>query len=419
MATIRFFGGVGVIGSSKILIEQEGWRILLDFGLDFSPGLGLFRGAVRPRPGHELSDRLKTQMAPHIPHLYRPELLRSINNLPGGSDGHTAVFITHAHLDHIGLAGAIDPAIPIWASPETVQLMHALEISGEDSGGEWPVLRPMAAEQPIAFGPFQVTRYAVDHDIIGASGYAVETEDGVVAFSGDLRLHGRHPEQTWKFAHKVRGARALIMEGTTLSFGFQDATRTEEDVDQAFAKILAQTPGLVLATVYPRNIERVAAFIQVAREMGRTFLWPERMTQFFQAMGLAAESWDADHLDPIQKHPERYIIQLTAQDWPMMLDLPMGPSATFIHANGEPLGTFDPHWTLLQDWLAVVHTSFWAIGTGGHASPDDIRALLDVIQPDILFPLHSKDPDRMLPPVGTVRWLPEKDRLYDLSRGKG
>ena len=37
MADISFWGGVGVIGSSKVLIEQDSWRVLLDMGLDFSP----------------------------------------------------------------------------------------------------------------------------------------------------------------------------------------------------------------------------------------------------------------------------------------------------------------------------------------------------------------------------------------------
>lgn len=414
MATVRFYGGVGVIGSSKILIEQGGWRVLLDFGLDFSPGTGLFRGAVGPRPGHELSDRLKTQMAPGIPFLYRPELMGAVGDLPSGTDGRTAVFITHAHIDHIGLAGDIDPRIPIWASADTARIMNALK-SSQELQGSWPELQVMAAETPVSFGPFRVVRYDVDHDIVGASGYGVETEDGVVAFSGDLRLHGRHPEKTWHFAQKVQGARALVMEGTTLSFGFQEAVRTEGQVDRDFARIVGMTPGLVLATVYPRNIERVAAFMQVAEELHREFLWPRPMARFFQAMGLKAEVWDADRLEGVNKHPERYIMQLSPPDWPMMLDLPLGPGAAFIHANGEPLGAFDPHWTLLQDWLAALHTGFWPIGTGGHASPDGIRQLLETIRPDILFPLHSREPDRMQPPPGAARWLPEKDRVYDLS----
>lgn len=84
------------------------------------------------------------------------------------------------------------------------------------------------------------------------------------------------------------------------------------------------------------------------------------------------------------------------------------PGSVFVHANGEPLGAFDPGWDVLQDWLKFLHVPFWSIGTSGHASPEDLNRLVQWVQPDILFPLHSREPDRLLPPPGTLRWLPER-----------
>ncbi len=122
----------------------------------------------------------------------------------------------------------------------------------------------MKAEDPVRLGPLTITRYDVDHDILGASGYGVRTEDGLVAFTGDLRLYGRHPEKTWDFARPVIGARALVMEGITLSFGFDVAVRSECEGDQSFAEIVRSTPGLVLVTLYSYNLEPGAPSI---------FLW--------------------------------------------------------------------------------------------------------------------------------------------------
>ncbi len=336
----------------------------------------------------------------------------------GGSDGKTAVFITHAHLDHIGLTGWVDSEIPMYASAETIRIMDALSQAGDGVEGGTPKFLPIHAGAPVDFGPFKVRRYDVDHDVIGASGYGVQTADGLLAFTGDIRLHGRHPERSLAFASAVAGARALVIEGTTLSFGFTHGERTEWDVDRQFGTIVGETPGLVLLTIYPRNLERVQAFLGQAKDHGREIVWPAPMARFFRAMGLGGilALGDQVSLEQVQDQPQRYVLDLAGDQMPLLLDLPLGPGSVFVHANGEPLGAFDPRWELLQDWLTFRHTPFWPIGTGGHASPDDLNRLVEIIHPDIVFPLHSQAPDRLVPPPGTLRWLPQRGgRRFDLA----
>ena len=338
--------------------------------------------------------------------------------LASGSDGHTALFISHAHIDHIGLTGWVDPTIPIFSAPDTQRLMDALAQAGDTPEGYAPTLIPMEEGQPVEWGPFRVRRYPVDHDVVGASGYAVETEDGVVAFTGDIRLHGRHPELSQRFAQTVHGARALVIEGTTLSFGFREAPRTEAAVDELFAKALNDTPGMVLMSLYPRNLERVESFLAIAQHAGRAILWPNAMAEFFRAWGLKdilAFGSDVD-VAAIRSNPASFILQLTPELLPWLLEMPVGPGSVFLHANGEPLGVFDPKWDVLQDWLKFLHIPFWPIGTGGHASPDDLNRLVEWVRPEILFPLHSQEPDRLIPPPGTMRWLPQRGgRRYSLG----
>ena len=418
MAEISFWGGVGVIGSSKVLIEQRGWRVLLDLGLDFTPVPHLFRGRVAPRAGYALQDQMRTGSVPAIPHLYRPQALAGLD-LAGGSDGKTALFLTHAHPDHAGLAGWVDSNVPIYASDVTRQILDAEAAAGRGLPGGVPALQPLTLGEPLSFGPFQVSAHPVDHDVPGAVGYLVETEDGVVAYTGDIRLHGRHPELSLRFAEKARGARALVIEGTTLSFGFQRAEPTEKMADAAFAEILDRTPGLVLMAALPANLERVEAFLNIAHERRRTVLWPEAQAQFLQRMGLnPIESLDLEaRKKDIHAHPGSYVVQMTVPEIPSLLDLPVGPGSVFVHANGEPFGDFDPDWPVLQDWLAFTHTPFWSIGTSGHASPADLHLLVETVAPDIVFPIHSAEPDRLIPPPGTARWLPERGgRRFSLSR---
>lgn len=130
MATIEFWGGVGVIGGSKILIQQDGHRVLLDIGLDIPSGGDLFRLPVRRRPGRELADRLRLGGAPALPGLFAPEALEAGSPLAEPA-GETAVFVSHPHIDHVGLAGFVRPEVPVHAHTDAVDVLTALAATGQ------------------------------------------------------------------------------------------------------------------------------------------------------------------------------------------------------------------------------------------------------------------------------------------------
>jgi ribonuclease J len=414
MARVRFYGGVGVIGSTKVVVEQDGFRVVLDMGADIPGREGLVRPPLRLRPGTELRTRLRLGEAPPIERLFRPAAVEG-TSVEGGADGRTALFISHAHIDHVGVLGWVDPAVPIHAAPETVQMLAALESAGQGLEGGAAVVQPMAEDEPVAVGPLAVERVAVDHDIPGASGFLVHTEDGTVAYSGDLRLHGRHPERTERFAARAHGAAALVIEGTTLSGDPRVTVRPELEVDAAFADAVARTPGVVLVSVYPRDVERVTAFVQAAALVGRTVLWPPAVAAFLRAWGFTdVHELDDAALAAVRDEPSRFVVQLAVDSLDLLLDLPLAASV-YLHANGEPLGPFQAGWELLQQWLARVGVPFTSIGTSGHATPHDLHRVAELVAPGVLYPLHSADPYRFVPPPGTLRVLAEYGRWYEVA----
>lgn len=414
MVRVSFWGGVGRIGSTKAVVEAEGVRLILDLGLEFSTPRGLFREGLRPRPEHALRDRLRTGEVPALSGIFRTDAVdgSGVEGAQAGA-GRTAVFITHGHLDHAGLVGFVDPTIPLYASPETVAVVRAFRAAGAMEGGP-PVWTPLAADTPVTVGPFTVTRYPVDHDVAGASGYLIETPDGKIAYPGDFRLHGRHPDLSLAFAERVRGARALILEGTTLSFDPAFPERSETEADAAFGEILGRAPGLVLLSLYVANVERVESFRAIAREAGRTLWFVPRQADFLEAFGLGEVlRLTPDALRLIRRAPGEAVLALGFDDLPWLLDLPVGPGAVFVHANGEPFG-FEPRFAVLTDWLRFTHTPYWDIGSGGHALPGDLARIGDIVRPDILFPVHSQTPERMPVPPGTRLFPPARGRCYPL-----
>jgi ribonuclease J len=46
----------------------------------------------------------------------------------------------------------------------------------------------------------------LDLDVPGASGYLVTASDGVLAFTGDIRFHGHHPERSARRAAAAAAA---------------------------------------------------------------------------------------------------------------------------------------------------------------------------------------------------------------------
>ncbi|HJP77646.1 MAG TPA: MBL fold metallo-hydrolase [Pseudonocardiaceae bacterium] len=419
MASFEFWGGLGVIGSSKIMISDGGHRVLLDIGLDIPSGANLFRVPVRIRPDRELADRLRVGAAPALPGIYDPAFLDDGDPLAAavGEAANTHIFVSHPHIDHVGLAGWVRPEVPVHAHSDAVDLLEALAANGQGLPGGDPDWQRLADDEVVEVGAMTVRCIPVDHDVPGACGYLVSTPEGSIAYTGDIRFHGHHPEVSDAFVDAVRGVDVLITEGTTLSFTPPEGRpRGEEDVLAEFVDIVAAAPGLVLLSTYPRDVERVADFIEAAANLGRTIVWPTDIAGFLRALGVNASSW-SDEIDLAAVHakPGAFLIVPEADDLPALLDLPLRPGDPFIHANGEPLGEFDPRWPVFSDWLAQFGVELHKIGCWGHALPDQVHAMVERVAPKVVFPIHTFEPTRLAPPIGVRRVVAAYGTRYALD----
>ncbi|MBW8806425.1 MAG: MBL fold metallo-hydrolase [Catenulisporales bacterium] len=418
--TVEFWGGVGVIGSSKVLITEGDHRVLLDFGLDIPRGTDLFRPPVVPRPQSYLADRLRVGAAPRLPGVYDPAMLEPGDPL-GEQGPATAVFVSHAHIDHCGLVGALRPGAEVYAAPETVAVMSALAKAGDGLPGGDPDWRPLAEAAPVAFGPLTVERVTVDHDVPGASGYLVTTSDGLLAFTGDIRFHGRAPERAWRLAERAAGCEMFVTEGTALGLpAFPGPVRTEDDVERDFAEALDAAAGdLVLLAMYPRDLERVREFIAVADAAGRRIVWGEAVAVFLRELGAeGVVAYSEVGLAGIRADPGAFVYQPDLRDLrgiPDLADLPVGPGTVWLHANGEPLGPFESRWSLFTEWLDALKIPLRRIGSFGHATADDLHTLVHRVAPRTVVPIHTDAPERLHPVGGPRRLLPDLARAYDLG----
>ena len=444
--TIEFYGGLGVIGSSKIVVRHGVSRVQLDMGLDIPNGEDLMAAPVGidSRPGRELADLLRIGAAPRVPGLYDARWLPddvADDRLLAEAGGPHALFLSHAHLDHMGLAGFVRPSVPVYASAQTVELLRALAASGEGVLGaeqDWQVIEFGA---PVAVGEITVQALPVDHDVPGACGFLVTTPAGRVAFTGDLRFHGEEAELSYDFATAVAGVDVLITEGTSLSWEpLSDTATTERDVVERFRGALAEASGLVLIALYPRNVGRAMQLMFAARAAGRTLVWPGRVAALFARLGWQGiVTWDESRpqahghrdavasargdgfpietvsLDAVRAAPERFVVMPDPHDLPSLLDLPLRAGDVLLHSNGQPLGDFDTWWRPFIAWLGKLGVELRFAGSSGHATADDLHAMVERIAPPVVFPIHSFSPRRLQVPAGTRRVIAEYGVRYGLD----
>ena len=201
-----------------------------------------------------MKDGLRLGALPPIEGLYNRTDLRSLP-LPayGESLPLPFVLISHMHIDHMGALGLLADEAEVYMTEDSRKLYCGLVKANDvfyrphcQTFG----VPPMEWRQK---GDLSFRMIPVDHDVPGACGLEIVTPDGRICYTGDLRLHGFHPEWTMAFADMARGADVCITEGVTASF-IEDfdavvpdkglhAVMTEEALQSAIAAAASDAAG--------------------------------------------------------------------------------------------------------------------------------------------------------------------------------
>jgi ribonuclease J len=128
---------------------------------------------------------------------------------------------------------------------------------GQDSPRTRKKLEPgQCANYRSADLPFEVSAYPVDHSIVGATAYILRG-DTTIAYTGDIRLHGKNGDSTRKFVNKAKEASVVIIEGTRAGPSSRGEKITEKSVCEICQESVENSSGLVVADFSARNFERL------------------------------------------------------------------------------------------------------------------------------------------------------------------
>jgi ribonuclease J len=384
----------------KFLVERGDARCLFDFGREHAPGRDLFSLGLKPRPGRELADLIAAGVAQRLAGVY----------VGDAWDERTEVFISHMHLDHTGLIPFLGPDVPLYY-PAAMEPVRA----AADSSGYLAWRRPPGSMvgdgETIDVGPIRVRFVAVDHDVPGSTGFLIETPELTIAFTGDHRWHGFHPELTERFAAKATGADLLIQEG--VSFGYLPVEGAPPPLSEAEAiaelgRAVAEAPGLVVVNCYGMNRERVAGLAAACAAAGRRLLMEPQMA--------ALAGWPdvLGPLEAVRDDPRGHCIQLGFESLPLLIDLQPPAGSVWIQSGGAPMGTYDPAYAVLEAWVARFGLELRTITSSGHSRPEDIVRMVSTIRPKVVLPVHSRAPEALVVP-GVPSFLPEAGVTYRIA----
>jgi ribonuclease J len=298
MVRLTFHGGVNEIGGNKILLEDDGARILFDFGASFGQSGKYFSEFLQPRKLNGIGDFLEFGLLPDLPGIYRPDYISRIGRKPEPL-GCQGLFLSHAHADHASYINHLRCDLPIFCSQETRAILQALndtasgsfadltelvrcfetyentrgEISKKTTRTHPDIVMPrafntMAPGAKVRIDSIEVIAYPVDHSLPGATAFVAHTPAGSIAYTGDYRFHGRRGKATDAFIDALSRDRpdVLITEGTRVGEG---ETRREADVEDDVARFSSPTNGLTVCNWPVRDTDRMLSFLNAAKTMGK------------------------------------------------------------------------------------------------------------------------------------------------------
>jgi ribonuclease J len=381
-----FLGGLGEVGRNMAALELDGRTLLLDTGLSFPgedmPGIDL----VLPDWAY-LRDRL------------------------GTIDG---AILTHGHEDHVGALPYLlrETDLEVYATALTLALLGPkLEEHGVTDRAR---LHEIASGDSVRIGPFAARFHRVTHSIPDGVAVALDTPAGTLLHTGDFRLDptpidGRLTDLQGLAEEARRGVHVMLSDST----GSERAgsVPSERTVGPALREIIEDARRLVVVACFASHIHRIQQICDAALAVGRkvAFLGRSMLNSVEQASRLGhirvpeEDIVEIDRLGDLDPR-EVAVVSTGSQGEPLSaLALMAAHDHKHVHLEegdtvilsssvipGNEVAIHRVIDGLYRTGADVFHVGIAPVHVSGHASADELKLMLNLIQPRWFIPIHGE-----------------------------
>jgi len=425
---ITFYGGVNEIGGNKILLKDRKVKVFFDFGQSFTMGADFFTDRLAPRGLYGLKDYFEFDLMPRISGLYSERQLM-YTDLRYSRPKFDAVFISHAHFDHVAHIYFIDEKIPIICGSSTKFFIESVEETTSVFFGEHPY-ETFRTGGIVKIDSLKIEPIHVDHSIPGAYGFLIHTSRGDIVYTGDIRAHGPKKEMTDEFVAKACDCEpvALITEGTRMVEEEKRVSYSESEVKEKSKEIVSSTNRIAFVTHYGRDTDRFRTMYEVAKENDRKIVIFPRMAHLLKKLvedehldlpdplkdddilvyykrkktGTFSEEdyfiWERPFMSKmvtaeyVHENQSDLIMDLDFYQFGELIDIKPDEGSHFIHSMSEPFSEEDIEDQVMHNWLNHFKIKFHQLHASGHLSRKELTEMIKQINPKAIYPVHTENP---------------------------
>ncbi len=425
---LTFYGGACEIGGNKILLEDKGVKVYIDFGQCFHFGEDFFYEYLEPRSANGLEVYFEFGLIPKVSKIYSEDMLK-LTDLKYEKPDVDGIIISHSHSDHNNHLQFIDSSIPVFIGHGTKKLMDVYQFlypQFQNYGGHNDIVTFKSGDK-LKIKHIEIMPIHVEHSVPGAYGFIIKTSKGNIVYTGDLRIHGPKKEYTEEFIEKAAKAKPYILlcEGTRMNYE-SEHNMTEEEVSEKVNSIIKSSKGTVFAYFSMSNVDRFNSVYKAAVANKRIMVVDTRLAYVMSQMKDKVNfsdplndpnikvyfriskscsfkdtdyyKWEREYCSKminykeIKKNPKKYVMFLGFYKL-MELVYIQPKNADFIYSMSEHFLEGEDNEEMrivLENWMKHFKLNFHKAHCSGHASQEDIKKIVTSIKPKILIPIHTE-----------------------------
>lgn len=327
-----------------------------------------------------------------------------------------AIFLTHAHEDHIGALALILPRLrtkaPIYATPFTAHLAQGKLAERGQKQVSIDVI-PLGAE--IEAGPFTVRYITLTHSIPEPNALSLKTPLGTILHTGDWKIDPEPQlgaETDIEALTKLGDEGVLAMVCDSTNVFVEGESGSEGTVRKNMTELISSLKGRVAVTTFASNVARVATVIEAARQAGRSVCLVGRsmhkITDAAVATGVIKNMPDLITEENAGSLPDDNLLFLcTGSQGEARAALgrisrndhrhiSLGEGDTVIFSSrvipGNEKGIFEMQNALAEKGVRIITDKMTdgPIHVSGHPARDELRRMYQWVRPAISVPVHGE-----------------------------